>query len=75
MTTDIAFCASGHVQTRDTNGVIGPHTGFAPLWLYRRDTALTRPGKLLREMARKTTSAGSNELERLHALMDMVWMR
>ena len=33
----------GEVETTDRLGVVGPHTGIAPLWLYLRNTRLTEP--------------------------------
>lgn len=41
----ISVKAHGEVETEDTAGIIGPHRGFAPLWLYRRQTGLTQPGE------------------------------
>ena len=35
--------ASGEVETYDKAGVTGFHRGFAPLWLFRRETPLTLP--------------------------------
>jgi transglutaminase-like putative cysteine protease len=59
--------AEGEVETEDRNGVIGPHVGFCPLWLFLRDTPRTKPGKLVRELIRGVT--GDNDLARMHALM------
>ncbi|GMB80306.1 transglutaminase family protein [Shinella zoogloeoides] len=63
----IRIVAEGEVETEDRAGVFGPHQGFVPLWLYLRETPLTRPGKLVRDMAR--ASSGENELARMHDLM------
>lgn len=63
----IRIIAEGEVETEDRAGVFGPHQGFVPLWLYLRETPLTKPGKLVREMAK--ASSGDNELARMHALM------
>jgi transglutaminase-like putative cysteine protease len=41
---EIAIVAEGTVDTAETSGVFGPHRGFAPLWLFRAATELTRPG-------------------------------
>jgi transglutaminase-like putative cysteine protease len=49
---------------------LGPHTGFCPLWLFLRDTPLTKPGKLTRELIR--SAVGENELGRMHALMGAI---
>jgi transglutaminase-like putative cysteine protease len=63
----IRIVAEGEVETEDRAGVFGPHQGFVPLWLYLRETPLTKPGKLIRDLARSAT--GENELARMHALM------
>jgi transglutaminase-like putative cysteine protease len=63
----IRIVARGEVETTDKAGVVGPHHGFAPLWLFLRETPLTKPGKLVRDLV-KTLPAGS-ELSRMHALM------
>lgn len=39
----ITITARGEVETEDAAGVTGPHRGAAPLWLFQRATALTRP--------------------------------
>jgi transglutaminase-like putative cysteine protease len=62
--------ASGEIETRDLNGVIGAHTGFCPLWLFLRDTPRTRAGKLVKELAKSVS--GDNELGRMHALMGAI---
>lgn len=67
----IGILATGEVETEDRNGVFGPHLGYVPLWLYRRETPLTKPGKLIRELAKSTS--GDGELARMHALMDRVF--
>jgi len=66
-TEAIKVVASGLVETSDKSGVAGPHRAYMPLWLYQRDTALTKPGKMIRELVR---SIGKGEpLEQLHGLM------
>ncbi len=62
--------AEGEVETQDANGVVGPHTGFCPLWLFLRDTPLTKSGKLIRELIKG--AAGDRELARMHALMALI---
>lgn len=67
-TEAIKVVATGLVGTSDNNGVAGPHRTYMPLWLYQRETALTRPGKMIRELVR---SVGKGEpLEQLHGLMN-----
>jgi transglutaminase-like putative cysteine protease len=66
----IRITASGEVETQDRAGVFGPHQGFCPLWLFLRDTALTKPGKLIRELAKSLE--GDSELAKMHALMETI---
>jgi transglutaminase-like putative cysteine protease len=62
--------AEGVVETADRAGVAGGHRGFAPLWLYRRETALTAPGARTRELA--SAIAPGDDVARLHALNEAV---
>ena len=62
----IEITASGEVEVRDTAGVTGPHTGFAPLWLFERPTSLTTAGPLIGVIARSVE--GADDLSRMHAL-------
>ncbi|MGG2476683.1 transglutaminase N-terminal domain-containing protein, partial [Rhizobium sp. BR5] len=48
----VKVVASGLVTTEDKAGMVGPHTGNAPLWLFQRETPRTKPGKLVRELAK-----------------------
>lgn len=66
----IRIVAEGEVDTEDKTGVFGPHQGYVPLWLYLRETPLTKPGRLVRELAR--AAEGSGELARMHALMKAI---
>ena len=66
-TEAIKVVATGFVETYDKSGVAGPHRAYMPLWLYQRESALTKPGKVIRELVR---SVGKGEpLEQLHGLM------
>jgi transglutaminase-like putative cysteine protease len=62
--------AGGIVETFDTAGVAGPQQGFAPLWLFTRETALTAPGEAIAALCETIAPAG--ELDRLHTLMNAV---
>ncbi|SIQ19749.1 Transglutaminase-like enzyme, putative cysteine protease [Rhizobium sp. RU35A] len=66
----IRVTARGEVETVDRTGIVGPHTGFVPLWLYLRETPRTRPGKLVRDLARSVK--GDSELAQMHALMEAI---
>lgn len=66
----IAVEVAGDVDTVDRAGVLGPHRGFAPLWLFEAETELTRAGDGVRALA--GSLGGGSELERLHALMSAI---
>ncbi|MCJ8509401.1 transglutaminase family protein [Rhizobium lemnae] len=66
----IRIIATGEVETIDRAGVLGPHHGFVPLWLYLRETERTKPGKLIKELARSVT--GDSELAQMHAMMELI---
>lgn len=69
----IAIEVSGEVETRDKAGVVGPHRGFAPLWLFSRETPLTAAGEGVRDLVAGLPSG--SDLERLHGLMQAVGAR
>ncbi|WP_137130440.1 transglutaminase family protein [Rhizobium sp. FY34] len=66
----IRITAKGEVETIDRAGVLGQHQGFVPLWLFLRNTPLTQPGTLLRDLADSVT--GDSELAKMHALMETI---
>jgi transglutaminase-like putative cysteine protease len=69
-TNTIRIMASGEVETEERNGIFGPHMGYVPLWLFRRETALTKPGRHVRELAKSIE--GDGDLGRMHALMNAI---
>jgi transglutaminase-like putative cysteine protease len=64
--------ASGEVETQDRAGVSGPHAGFAPFWLFRRETPLTKAGAGVRALADEAAGGSGPELETLHGLLKAV---
>ncbi|MCH2094116.1 MAG: transglutaminase family protein [Rhodobacteraceae bacterium] len=58
--------AEGLVQLSNTHGVVGPHEGHTPLWLFQRDTPQTKAGKACRDLAKLAT--GETDLGLLHDL-------
>jgi len=66
----VRILAQGEVETEDLNGVFGPHQSYVPLWLFLRETPLTKPGKLVRELSKSAN--GESDLARMHALMAIV---
>jgi transglutaminase-like putative cysteine protease len=68
--TSFRIEASGEVDTEDKAGVFGPHQSCVPLWLYLRETPLSKAGRLVRDLAKSVE--GGTDLERMHALMAMI---
>lgn len=71
-TRSIEIVSTGEVETTDTAGVSGPHTGAAPLWYYRRQTGRTRPGPVLNKLLKTFPGDHKDAIESLHALMTHV---
>ncbi|MEM1365648.1 MAG: transglutaminase family protein [Pseudomonadota bacterium] len=67
-TSEISIISEGKVRTSDTNGVIGEHSGFAPIWYFAEGTPLTRAGNLTRQLAKGMNADNPDELERMHIL-------
>lgn len=65
---EVTVTCKGEVDTHDHAGVIGRHSGHMPLWSFRGQTRLTKPGSRMREMAREMKAAGGQSLDMLHAL-------
>ena len=66
----IAIEATGEVETHDKAGVTGLHRGFAPLWLFMRETELTAPGERTRALAAAVGEGA--DIARLHQLMALI---
>lgn len=64
----ISISVSGEVETHDTQGIFGEHTGIAPLWLYKRYTDLNKPGDGVKNLCTYVESLSGSDLENLHAL-------
>ncbi|WP_224824108.1 transglutaminase family protein [Cognatishimia sp. MH4019] len=65
-TTGLVIRSEGEVEMTDTAGIVGPHQGFTPLWLFLRSTDQTRIGAGVRQIAK--AAEGETDLERLHDL-------
>lgn len=68
--TRVEVVSKGVVEIEDNHGIIGPHIGLAPLWLFQEATALTAAGNKVRHLAAQTRdeAEGMDEIESLHAL-------
>lgn len=68
--TTLDVVSRGQVETTEAHGVLGYASGYAPLWLFRRSTSLTRAGERVAELAESVRSAASDEpVEQMHALV------
>lgn len=68
--TALSVISEGEVELTDTSGVIGPHRGPAPLWLFRRQTGLTQAKSGVRALLRDVGADGG--LEGLHDLASAI---
>ncbi len=66
----ISIHCEGEVSNDNKTGVIGIHGGYAPIWYFKRSTALTKPGPLLRKLARSLDD--DEDVSKLHALSNMI---
>jgi len=70
----VTLRSTGIVETRDVSGVIGRHAGFAPLWLFQRETPLTKPGPEMRKLLRAADpGADTQDIPRLHQLSRSIY--
>lgn len=65
-TQSVSLISEGVVDISDTHGVLGPHEGSIPLWLFQRDTDQTKPGKGVAALIKSLPDG--EPLDRLHAL-------
>jgi len=56
----------GEFPMADISGIVGKHEGFASLWLFERDTPLTRIVAGCRDLAKR--AGGETDVVRLHGL-------
>ena len=69
-TQEIVITSEGEVEVTEQSGVVGPHLGPAPLWLYKRSTPQNRAGAGVRAIVRRVE--GDDDLTRLHDLSRLI---
>jgi len=69
--TSLAVTSEGEVEIADGHGIVGPHIGPAPLWLYRKATPRTKAGPGVMKLLQSLPEG--EPLERLHALLTSVF--
>ncbi|MBS0480908.1 MAG: transglutaminase family protein [Proteobacteria bacterium] len=62
----------GTIATADNHGVIGQISGHMPLWAFRQQTALTRPGPRMRALIGEVAAGKAETLEMLHRLSGLI---
>lgn len=70
--SEIGIQCTGEVDTIDQHGITGQQSGYAPLWYFKRPTALTRPGPHVRRLVTSLATDTRDDVARLHALSGLV---
>ncbi|RQR63965.1 transglutaminase family protein [Burkholderia sp. Bp9002] len=68
---EIVIVAAGVVETQDRAGILGQTEGYAPPWIFERETALTKAGDQVRALA-DALPIEQRSLDALHWLMTEV---
>ena len=68
----LTLIAEGQLEMRDVGGMMGAHTGYAPLWLFRRTTPLTAPGGGIAKLIKSVSDSGVTDIEKLHELSRLI---
>lgn len=71
-TTAMTVTCSGVVDTADGAGIVGPHVGNMPLWVFIGQTELTAPGAKLRALVSGLSGDRAKPLDMLHELSSAV---
>jgi transglutaminase-like putative cysteine protease len=67
---ELVIVSEGEVEVRDNHGIVGPHRGAAPLWLFQQATPRTESGPGVRSILRDTPD--EEPLQHLHALAGVI---
>ena len=69
-TTELSVSSEGEVDIIDNAGILGPHHGSAPLWLYDMSTPRTEPGAGARALIKGMDALPG--IQELHALSERI---
>ena len=69
-TQSLDVLSEGEIEVSDTHGIVGPHRGPAPLWLYSRATPRTEEREQVRALVRRLDP--DSDVDRLHALCGLI---
>ncbi|MEL6687752.1 MAG: transglutaminase family protein [Pseudomonadota bacterium] len=70
--SEVTVTVSGEVETRNVNGVVGPHRLMMPLWFYQRETTLTKAGTGVSKLIDGLNPKDGEELTTLHELSQRI---
>ncbi len=70
-TQSLTIRCEGYLETIDTNGILGEHTGYIPLWFFLRATELTKAGPHVDAMIREL-NPDLIGIQKLHALSSLI---
>ena len=68
--TELSLTSEGEVEIEDNAGILGPHHGHAPLWLYEMTTPRTEAGPGTRALIKDFK--GAPGIPELHALSERI---
>lgn len=69
---EVTIRCDGLVEVEATDGVVGRHGGFLPLWSFRRPTTLTRTGPKTDKLLKQLGDGYAGDIERAHALAGLI---
>lgn len=65
---EIIITSSGEVEVQNNSGIVREPQNFVPLWLYQRETEMTKPGKGVTKLAKQFKIEPGREVAVLHEL-------
>lgn len=69
---ETTITCAGEVTTSGANGIVGEARGCAPLWYFKRETELTKPGPAILRLAKQQEPDSDDLLGTLHALSQKI---
>lgn len=69
---EVVIRCEGLVDTQDSSGMIGRHSGHLPLWSFLGQTPLTKPGPAIKKLLGDLAFGADSKLDDLHALSERI---
>ncbi len=67
---EVIISCYGEVETTDKDGIVGAHQSNVPLWLYKRQTILTKAGINIKRIAKEINN--ENAIESVHKVCELI---